>query len=113
MDKKTEEMIALGVAYGINCMACMEYHNKQALEVGLTKEQMQAAIQIAEQVKAGAAKKTKDSPSSFLAIFRTNHAVLREVNAAPKTAECMKKCGWFPLIPVVFGVVLSLLGYYF
>lgn len=59
MDKKTEEMIALGVAYGINCVACMEYHNKQALELGLTKEQMQAAIQIAEQVKAGAAKKTK------------------------------------------------------
>ncbi len=59
MDKKTEEMIALGVAYGINCVACMEYHNKKALEVGLTKEQMQAAVQIAEQVKAGAAKNTK------------------------------------------------------
>ncbi len=29
-----------------------------------------------------------------------------------KMAECMKKCRWFPLIPVVFGVVLLLLGYY-
>ncbi len=29
-----------------------------------------------------------------------------------KMAECMNKCRWFPLIPVVFGVVLLLLGYY-
>ena len=27
-------------------------------------------------------------------------------------AECMKKCRWFPLIPVIFGIVLLLLGYY-
>lgn len=25
---------------------------------------------------------------------------------------CMKKCRWFPLIPVIFGIVLLLLGYY-
>jgi hypothetical protein len=27
-------------------------------------------------------------------------------------AECMKKCRWFPLIPVVLGALLFLLGYY-
>ena len=27
-------------------------------------------------------------------------------------AECMKKCRWFPLIPVIFGIVLLLLGYF-
>jgi hypothetical protein len=27
-------------------------------------------------------------------------------------AECMKKCRWFPLMPVIFGIVLLLLGYY-
>ncbi len=26
--------------------------------------------------------------------------------------ECMKKCKWIPLIPVIFGVVLLLMGYY-
>ncbi len=66
MDKKTEEMIALGVAYGINCVACMEYHHKKALEVGLTKEQMQAAVRIAGQVKAGAGKKTKGFTEELL-----------------------------------------------
>jgi AhpD family alkylhydroperoxidase len=59
MEKKTEEMIALGVAYGINCTFCMEYHKKEAIEAGLTEEEMRAAIKVAKQVKAGAANKTK------------------------------------------------------
>ena len=59
MNKKTEEMIALGVAYGINCTACMEYHRKEAVKAGLTKEEMLGAITIAKQVKSGAAKKTE------------------------------------------------------
>jgi len=59
MDKKTEEMIALGVAYGINCTFCMEYHKKKAIEAGLTEEEMQGAIKVAKQVKTGAANKTE------------------------------------------------------
>ena len=59
MNKKTEEMIALGVAYGVNCTSCMEYHKKEAIEAGLTEEEMLGAITVAKQVKAGAAKKTE------------------------------------------------------
>ena len=59
MDKKSKEMIALGVAYGINCTACMEYHKKEANKAGLTKEEMLGAITVAKQVKAGAANKTE------------------------------------------------------
>ncbi len=59
MDKKIEEMIALGVAYGINCTACMEYHRKEAIKAGLTVEEMLGAIRVAKQVKTGAAKKTE------------------------------------------------------
>jgi len=59
MNKKMEEMIALGVSYGINCTACMEYHGKAALEAGLTEEEMREAIRVGKRVKAGAAKKTE------------------------------------------------------
>jgi AhpD family alkylhydroperoxidase len=59
MNRKIEEMIALGAAYAVNCQPCMEYHKKKAIEAGLTKEEMQAAIQVAESVKMGAYKKTK------------------------------------------------------
>ena len=59
MNKKLEEMIALGVSYGINCTTCMEYHRKAAMEAGLTEEEMREAIRVARQVKAGAARKTE------------------------------------------------------
>lgn len=59
MDKKTEKMIALAVAYGINCRFCMEYHRQKAVEIGLTPQEMRAAIEVAESVKAGAARKTR------------------------------------------------------
>jgi len=32
MDKKKEEMIAIGVAYGINCLPCMVYHKSKGIE---------------------------------------------------------------------------------
>lgn len=59
MNRKIEEMIALGVAYAVNCQPCMEYHKQRAVEAGLTKEEMHAAIQAAESVKMGAYRKTK------------------------------------------------------
>lgn len=65
MNRKTELMIALGVSYGINCIPCMEYHKKKAVEAGLTEEEMQGAIAVAKQVKAGAAKKTESVANSL------------------------------------------------
>jgi AhpD family alkylhydroperoxidase len=65
MNKKIEEMIALGVAYGVNCQPCMEYHKQKAIEAGLTKEEMQTAIQVAESVKTGAYNKTKHNAGSL------------------------------------------------
>jgi AhpD family alkylhydroperoxidase len=81
MDRKTEEMIALGVSYGINCKPCMEYHKKQALEAGLTAEQMQAAIQIAEQVKKGAASKTQEIATELF-------GEIKDQSCCPSGSEC-------------------------
>ncbi len=59
MDKKTEELIALAVSYGVNCTLCMEYHKARGLEAGLTEAEMAEAMKIAEKVKNGAAGQTK------------------------------------------------------
>jgi AhpD family alkylhydroperoxidase len=59
IELKTEELIAIGVAYGINCKFCMEYHNKKAVEAGVTREEMLSAIRVAEAVVTGAHNKTK------------------------------------------------------
>ncbi len=34
MNKKIEEMVALGAAYAVNCQPCMEIHKQKAIEVG-------------------------------------------------------------------------------
>jgi len=65
MNKKVEEMIALGAAYAVNCQPCMEFHKQRAAEAGLTEEEMQAAIQVAEGVKTGAYKKSKQFASNL------------------------------------------------
>lgn len=81
MDKKTEEMIALGVSYGINCEFCMEYHKKKALEAGLTEEEMRAAIGVGEMVKTGAANKTKASAKKLF-------GEISEKRCCPPQTDC-------------------------
>jgi AhpD family alkylhydroperoxidase len=66
MDKKTEVMIALGAAYALNCQPCMEYHKKAAIEAGVTQEEMQDAIRVADAIKAGASSKTKEFAGNTL-----------------------------------------------
>jgi AhpD family alkylhydroperoxidase len=60
MDRKIKEMIALGASYALNCRPCMEFHKKLAVEAGLTPEEMQAAIGVAEMVREGAGEKTRE-----------------------------------------------------
>ena len=60
MNKKLEEMAALGAAYALNCRPCMEYHRKKASEAGLTQEEMQSAIRAAEAVREGAGGKNRE-----------------------------------------------------
>ena len=81
MDKKMEEMIALGVSYGINCTACMEYHRKAAVEAGLTEAEMWEAIRVGKQVKAGAAKKTE-------AVAKDLFGEAGEGTCCPPGSEC-------------------------
>ncbi len=59
LNEKVKEMIAIGVAYAINCKPCMEIHKKWAIKAGLTQEEMLSAIQVAEGVRSGASNKTK------------------------------------------------------
>jgi AhpD family alkylhydroperoxidase len=37
MNKKTEEMIALGAAYAVNCQPCLEFHKQKSTEAGVTR----------------------------------------------------------------------------
>ena len=54
IDLKTEEMIALGVAYALNCQKCMKIHKISAHNAGVTQEEMKEALSVAAGVITGA-----------------------------------------------------------
>jgi AhpD family alkylhydroperoxidase len=81
MDKKIQEMVALGASYALNCRPCMEYHKKMATEAGLIQEEMQAAIRVAEAVREGAAKKNKEFAEN---LFGTT----KEERCCPEGSAC-------------------------
>ncbi len=81
MDKKIQEMIALGASYALNCRPCMEYHKKMAVEAGLTHGEMQAAIRVADAVREGAGKKNKEFTESLF-------GSIKEERCCPEGSAC-------------------------
>ncbi len=63
--KKTEELIALGAAYAINCVKCMKVHRKAALAAGVSAQEMNKALSVAEGVVTGARGVTKTEAESI------------------------------------------------
>ena len=55
LDKKTKELIAIGISVVINCESCMEWHIKQALDDGATGEQVIEAIGVGMEMGGGPA----------------------------------------------------------
>ena len=54
MDQKTEIMISLGTAIGVNCIPCFHHLYSKAKEVGLTDDEVKQIVQIGHKVKNGA-----------------------------------------------------------
>jgi AhpD family alkylhydroperoxidase len=82
LDKQTEELIAVGVAYAINCIKCMNIHNKVALSAGVSLEEINDALKVAEGVVTGARNVSKTEAE---AIFGTK---VEEGNCCPEGSDC-------------------------
>ena len=54
-DGRLTELIALGAATGANCAACLEHHVAKAREIGLSGEEIEAALGVGRRVRQGAA----------------------------------------------------------
>jgi alkylhydroperoxidase/carboxymuconolactone decarboxylase family protein YurZ len=54
MDEKTKILVSIGAAVGANCVPCFEHYFEKMEAVGLTREMVQEAADIADQVKNGA-----------------------------------------------------------
>jgi len=82
IDSKTEEMIAISVAYALNCHKCMKVHRKIALNLGVTKAEISDALSIAEGVINGARNVTKDAAEI---IFGSK---VEDNRCCPEGSEC-------------------------
>ena len=66
MDKKLEEMIAIGASVTANCIPCIRYHVGKGREVGLSGEEIKAAVQVGRMVRKGAARKWDEEAEALL-----------------------------------------------
>lgn len=57
LDEKTKELIAVGATITVNCQPCLEIHTAKAREVGAAADEIQAAVEIGKEVRAGAGAK--------------------------------------------------------
>ncbi|MES9858780.1 MAG: carboxymuconolactone decarboxylase family protein [Sedimenticola sp.] len=82
-DNKTVELIALGVAYALNCQKCMKVHKKAASDAGVSLNQMREALSVAAGVITGASGVTGTAAEE---IFRGNIEEL--YSCCPEDSEC-------------------------
>ena len=54
MDEKTEIMVALGIAIGVNCIPCFDHLYSKSREIKLDENEVRAIAEIANKVKNGA-----------------------------------------------------------
>jgi AhpD family alkylhydroperoxidase len=54
MDEGTKKLIAVGASVGANCHPCLEYHIARALELGIDRREIRAAVELAKAVRGGA-----------------------------------------------------------
>lgn len=53
LKKKDKELIATGISVATNCESCMEWHIKQALDDGASREEILEAIEVGIEMSGG------------------------------------------------------------
>ncbi len=53
LDKKTIELIAIGVSVCVNCVPCTDFHIEEAMKNGATKEEINKVFKIIMAVNTG------------------------------------------------------------
>jgi AhpD family alkylhydroperoxidase len=53
LSKKDKELIAVGISVVTNCESCMEWHIKQAIDIGATQSEIVEAIEVGIEMSGG------------------------------------------------------------
>ncbi len=55
LDRRIEELVAVGASVAANCGPCLKFHTREAQESGASPEEIAAAIAVGKAVRKGAA----------------------------------------------------------
>ncbi len=61
LEKKTKELIAVACAVSVDCAPCLEWHYRQAIQAGATKDEISEALAVSMSISAGS-KRAKYGP---------------------------------------------------
>jgi len=56
MDKKIQELIAIGASVTANCVPCFKFHFAKAREEGASDDEIRETVRVGRMVRKGAAK---------------------------------------------------------
>jgi AhpD family alkylhydroperoxidase len=60
------ELIAIGAAMGANCEPCLKYHYNEARKLGVSRQDMAAAVELADRVKRAPAENMRTLADKLL-----------------------------------------------
>lgn len=66
LTQRETELVAIGAAIASNCVPCIEHHVPKAKEVGVSDDEIHAAIRLAERVKQAPAIKVCDAALALI-----------------------------------------------
>lgn len=67
LNKAEQELVAIGAALGSNCVPCIEFHVPAARKAGLSGDQIDEAVKLADKVRQVPARKVLAAAHSKLA----------------------------------------------
>lgn len=67
MTEATTELVAIGAAMAANCEPCFRHHFDQAHKLGVSREDMRKAVDVALAVKAAPHRKVVETADRYLA----------------------------------------------
>lgn len=67
MDERTKELIAIGASVGAHCQPCLTWHVQKAQELGISDEEIKAAIEMGHMVEKGSMSAMRKFSSALFA----------------------------------------------
>lgn len=87
MSPSVKELVAIGAAVACNCEMCFKFHFDKARKIGISDEDMLAAVETGAMVKNASAQSIKDLAYKFL-----NKQEDRGGQAISKATCCSDAC---------------------